>query len=53
VKTLYLAAVIGEDAATMVTDDAIKRFERLLPDLPNVGGDHNVDTQYRDFIKLE
>ncbi len=42
----YLAAAIGEEDATTVTGDAIKRFERLLPDLPNVGGDDNVDTQY-------
>jgi len=43
---LYLAARYGEKLAEAVTREAANRFSSLLPHLPEVGGQQNIDTPY-------
>ncbi|MCX5888878.1 MAG: L-2-amino-thiazoline-4-carboxylic acid hydrolase [Deltaproteobacteria bacterium] len=42
----YLAARDGEKLAHAVTREAASRFSSLLPRLPDVGGEQNIDTPY-------
>ena len=42
----YLAARDGEKLALAVTREAASRFSSLLPRLPDVGGEQNIDIQY-------
>jgi hypothetical protein len=42
----YLAARDGENLADAVTVEAASRFSSLLPRLPDVGGEQNIDILY-------
>jgi hypothetical protein len=42
----YLAARDGEKLASGVTREAARRFSSLLPRLPDVGGEQNIDLPY-------
>jgi hypothetical protein len=42
----YLAARDGENLANAVTREAASRFSSLLPRLPDVGGEQNIDLPY-------
>ena len=42
----YLTSAFGEKMARDVTQGAARNFDDLLPELPDVGGERNWDTQY-------
>jgi hypothetical protein len=42
----FLEPELGKEQTQQLISSALKRFEALLPNLPDVGGDLNWDTQY-------
>jgi hypothetical protein len=42
----FLSPELGADRAQSITQQALKRFESQLPQLPDVGGDRNTDTPF-------